>query len=654
MSQYAASTPPNFKSLSNLFDISNIKLEGSGFSPAELCVSVLHVFANLDGKTLEECPLNLLKFEDTDLHADKLARKLLLFSCLKWFVEREREQDVLNFLLHADYYKRVASSTNAVETASFIFGEFLANESSQEIYQGFAARDKISTKLASRDPMLFHDVQEEGYKLIKNDFYAPIFKHPVFNTFATTVHSLLPALVKGNKEVDPSTIIRKSVYVLALMEALETFEVKDHVEVPKLGVDDNISFLLHHSIRRLLTFPLLKAYVDKELSMENITFWLAVTDYKYILEHKPSLSEAEKRDMAVALFDEYIRSGSSSEVNIQANLRTAMEAELKEGASISLFDKAQREVLQLLHGNSYVRFLKSQEYQEYVGKLKSLPDFYYLDTERRRKDDKFRDKYKLPPTETKTVEITCAMEGKNMTLHGSIQFSNLYACFHATVFGFKTREVIPLRNVESLEVTLTDPGLLDTDGFITFVMKDREYVFRGFSYIRRAYVTIRKLYKAALGLTDAGSTVDERIASPRREPEQETMLLTHKDWMLFQEGAKVVTYSKDTPILREGDRSRNMYQIARGRVRIEKGGQVLRSMDVGQFFGEISFLEGGSASATVLADESPTAVYIIDGPFIEGLLKVEPGLPGRFYNYLAIQLADRLRNRKVWDANSEL
>eukprot|EP00002_Diphylleia_rotans_P019022 TRINITY_DN367_c0_g3_i1.p1 TRINITY_DN367_c0_g3~~TRINITY_DN367_c0_g3_i1.p1 ORF type:complete len:856 (+),score=164.65 TRINITY_DN367_c0_g3_i1:55-2622(+) len=647
MSKPSLSPSNSFKSLSNLFEFVGLKLEGSDFGPSHFSVSTLNLLAALESKVIEDYPLVPLRFDDTALHADKFARKLLLFSCLKWYMECEREHDLLNFWIYADHYKKHTTQSNLPNLAPFMYSEFIATDSSAELIQGYTHRDRIGAKLGSRDPNLFTEIQDECLRTIKADFYGPIFKHPVFNTFATAVHSVIPALTKNTKEIDSGTMIRKGIYVLSLMEALETFEVKESVEKPTLTTDETVSMLLQTSIRRLLTFPMLKAFVEKEVSLENINFWLAVTDYKHVMDKKTDLAESEKRQMAYHIFEEFIQSESPSEVNIQHNLRMAIESEMKETVSSTLFDKAQREVLQLLHGNSYVRFLKSPEHQEYSEKLKSLPDFYSLDSERRKYDEKFREKFKLPTSERRLVEITCALEGRNMTLHGSLQFSALYACFYATVFGFKTREVILLRDVESLDVTYTSPRELDTDGYIKFITKERTFIFRGFSQIRRAFLTIRKLYKDALRLPASAPILEERLATPRREAEQETMGLTEKDWALFQEGAKVVAFTKDTPILREGERGRNMYQVARGRVRIEKNGQVLRTMEQGQFFGEISFLEGGSASATVIADENPTAVYIIDGHFIEGLLKVEPGLPGRFYNYLALQLSDRLRSRKV-------
>ncbi len=59
-------------------------------------------------------------------------------------------------------------------------------------------------------------------------------------------------------------------------------------------------------------------------------------------------------------------------------------------------------------------------------------------------------------------------------------------------------------------------------------------------------------------------------------------------------------------------------------------------------FGEISFLEGNVASASVIADEDAD-VYIINGSFIDNLLRAEPALAGRFYHFLACNLSRRLR-----------
>jgi hypothetical protein len=73
---------------------------------------------------------------------------------------------------------------------------------------------------------------------------------------------------------------------------------------------------------------------------------------------------------------------------------------------------------------------------------------------------------------------------------------------------------------------------------------------------------------------------------------------------------------------------------------------VLGTMRDTETFGEISFLEGAPASASVIADSESVTCYIIEGTFINVLFVAYPSLAGRFYHYLASILARRLRKQE--------
>ena len=61
-----------------------------------------------------------------------------------------------------------------------------------------------------------------------------------------------------------------------------------------------------------------------------------------------------------------------------------------------------------------------------------------------------------------------------------------------------------------------------------------------------------------------------------------------------------------------------------------------------EFFGDMNFLEGLGASASVIAD-GPTKVLIITPEETNTLLLSVPGLSSRFYQSLALNLSRRLR-----------
>lgn len=124
---------------------------------------------------------------------------------------------------------------------------------------------------------------------------------------------------------------------------------------------------------------------------------------------------------------------------------------------------------------------------------------------------------------------------------------------------------------------------------------------------------------------------------------------TEEDWRLVLQGAKGLNFEKDAVILKEGTDIGAIYQIVQGNCRIEKetpeGKKVLGSMEQGQLFGEMSFLQGGGATVSVVADEEVT-VYVIEGGYINALFGRYPDLAGRFYHFLSSVLANRLNKRE--------
>jgi CRP-like cAMP-binding protein len=63
-------------------------------------------------------------------------------------------------------------------------------------------------------------------------------------------------------------------------------------------------------------------------------------------------------------------------------------------------------------------------------------------------------------------------------------------------------------------------------------------------------------------------------------------------------------------LMREGDHGNEMYVIASGSVRVERGGREIATMGAGQAVGEMALLSEGPRSATVTTIE-PTTAFVI-------------------------------------------
>ena len=90
----------------------------------------------------------------------------------------------------------------------------------------------------------------------------------------------------------------------------------------------------------------------------------------------------------------------------------------------------------------------------------------------------------------------------------------------------------------------------------------------------------------------------------------------------------------------EGQPTATLFQIVRGTLRVELqlAGQaqavVVGYRNAGEMLGETSLLKEGRATASIVAEET-TTVVCIEGKSLETLITTHPGLPSRFFCFLA-------------------
>jgi CRP-like cAMP-binding protein len=147
-------------------------------------------------------------------------------------------------------------------------------------------------------------------------------------------------------------------------------------------------------------------------------------------------------------------------------------------------------------------------------------------------------------------------------------------------------------------------------------------------------------------------------------------ILTRRDWEAILLGSQIVNFKKDEAVVVEQvTQHQRLYYILSGTCRIEKavdatsdehktkkrsdlissrtGKLLLGHMYESETFGEISFLFGGRASASVIADSDEVKLYIIEGRFLDVLFVKYPSLAGRFFHYLSSVLAHRLKKQEA-------
>jgi CRP-like cAMP-binding protein len=110
--------------------------------------------------------------------------------------------------------------------------------------------------------------------------------------------------------------------------------------------------------------------------------------------------------------------------------------------------------------------------------------------------------------------------------------------------------------------------------------------------------------------------------------------------------APTKTVDRGQLVLDQNVQLKAIFLIQEGAVRVERreGDQTvpLAVLEAGEFFGEMSFVDGEPTSARVIAD-ARTQLRIIDEATVNGLIKKDPAFAGRLYRSIASILAERLR-----------
>eukprot|EP00002_Diphylleia_rotans_P032570 TRINITY_DN6851_c0_g1_i5.p1 TRINITY_DN6851_c0_g1~~TRINITY_DN6851_c0_g1_i5.p1 ORF type:complete len:638 (+),score=130.11 TRINITY_DN6851_c0_g1_i5:61-1974(+) len=123
--------------------------------------------------------------------------------------------------------------------------------------------------------------------------------------------------------------------------------------------------------------------------------------------------------------------------------------------------------------------------------------------------------------------------------------------------------------------------------------------------------------------------------------------LTVDDVLFMLRNTQVQSLSRDRPVLEEGRQYDNLYQVLQGRLEVHIGDPadltVLRIMQEGDMFGEMSFLDGGVASATVVPVDDKALVCVLDGKYLLQRIKSNPEFGIRLYKYLSLVLTNRVK-----------
>ena len=107
---------------------------------------------------------------------------------------------------------------------------------------------------------------------------------------------------------------------------------------------------------------------------------------------------------------------------------------------------------------------------------------------------------------------------------------------------------------------------------------------------------------------------------------------------LIARHADEVTVDEGKVLTRQGGLGREFLLILEGRARVERDGKVIARLGAGEFFGEMSLIDGKERSATVTAT-TPMTLLVVETRSFSGLLAEIPELQRK----ILLSLCDRLR-----------
>jgi len=106
-------------------------------------------------------------------------------------------------------------------------------------------------------------------------------------------------------------------------------------------------------------------------------------------------------------------------------------------------------------------------------------------------------------------------------------------------------------------------------------------------------------------------------------------------------------YKPGDVLIQEGQEQTALYLIVKGEVKVQRDHEgfaiELSRHGVGEIFGDMSFVEGQAASATVVAGDEEVLAFVVTHAQISTQMQQNPAFAARFYQSLAQILSRRLR-----------
>ena len=112
------------------------------------------------------------------------------------------------------------------------------------------------------------------------------------------------------------------------------------------------------------------------------------------------------------------------------------------------------------------------------------------------------------------------------------------------------------------------------------------------------------------------------------------------------QAALEVEFPADRTIARQGEIGTGLFIVAAGAVRVVRDGEIIARLGPGEFFGELSVLDGGPRNASVIAD-GPTTCLALATWDAERVLREQPGVALAVLRVLAARLREATADHRT-------
>ncbi|MFZ0814912.1 MAG: cyclic nucleotide-binding domain-containing protein [Candidatus Sulfotelmatobacter sp.] len=124
--------------------------------------------------------------------------------------------------------------------------------------------------------------------------------------------------------------------------------------------------------------------------------------------------------------------------------------------------------------------------------------------------------------------------------------------------------------------------------------------------------------------------------------------LSANDWTLIRAKSVRRTFKLGEEIIRQGALSESIFIIRKGEASVELAGTnsraIVATLGTDDICGDIAFLEKGRASAAVIAKDIEVEVDEVKADELREIFEAFPRLASRFYQSMAMILAQRLKD----------